>query len=147
MKYENQPQLARVLGSELGKAWQDSPLSRKHPLGVVPIPLHGTKLKQRGYNQAQLLAESFCEVTGMPLSASGLKRVRQTEAQFGLSATERSANLADAFEVGKIKGRGGVLLLDDIYTTGATVRSAARVLQQQGISVVGILAIATSRKN
>ena len=146
LKYENQPQLAKVLGSELGKAWQDSLLSRKQQLRVIPIPLHGTKLKQRGYNQAQLLAERFCEVTGMPLWASGLKRVRQTDAQFGLSATERSVNLAGAFEVGKVKGSGGVLLLDDIYTTGATARSAAQVLQQRGISVVGILAIATSRQ-
>ncbi|MBD2310296.1 ComF family protein [Desertifilum sp. FACHB-1129] len=142
LKYENQPQLARVLGTELAQAWLDSGISYPRGTGVIPIPLHETKLKQRGYNQAQLLAERFCEISGLRLYSSGLKRVRQTQAQFGLSSSARSLNLTEAFVVGNLKRNSPILLLDDIYTTGATARSAAQTLQQQGISVLGIGAIA-----
>uniref|UniRef100_A0ACD5GRI1 ComF family protein n=1 Tax=Desertifilum tharense IPPAS B-1220 TaxID=1781255 RepID=A0ACD5GRI1_9CYAN len=88
------------------------------------------------------MAERFCEISGLRLYSSGLKRVRQTQAQFGLSSSARSLNLTEAFVVGNLKRNSPILLLDDIYTTGATARSAAQTLQQQGISVLGIGAIA-----
>jgi ComF family protein len=117
---------------------------------VVPIPLHPTKLQQRGYNQAELIAQSFCEITGYKQQLFGLERVQATEAQFGLSAQEREQNLADAFAIGKSFHKqlptSPVLLLDDIYTTGSTVSSAAQTLRRQGIRVYGVVAIATSKK-
>jgi len=147
LKYENQPQLAQPLGYWLGDAWLKSSVSRKgKKLRVVPIPLHPSKLKQRGYNQAELLARSFCQFTGLTLQ-QGLERVRETEAQFSLSPTERAQNLANAFRVSpRLQHRNHttpVLLIDDIYTTGATGLVAAQTLRQQGISVYGLLAIAT----
>lgn len=152
LKYENQPQLARPLGQWLGQAWRTSSLShRTQKLTVVPIPLHTAKLQQRGYNQAERISLSFCEVTGYPHQPLGLERIRVTEAQFGLSAQAREQNLASAFVLGKRfhthPPNSPVLLVDDIYTTGATVRSAARLLQQQGIHVYGVVAIATSAFN
>ncbi|MBO1350123.1 MAG: ComF family protein [Hormoscilla sp. GUM202] len=164
LKYENQPQLARPLGTWLAQAWMKSispgsatrttqeistPHSQVKPV-VVPIPLHADKRKQRGFNQAELLAESFCQYTGLPLNRQGLERVRATEALFGLSFTERQEMLADALSVGKSltqKRPQRVLLLDDIYTTGTTVGEAARVLRRQGISVYGVVAIATTNKS
>lgn len=157
LKYENQPQLARPLGTWLAQAWIKSPhcqvkpaVRLRSPQVVVPIPLHADKLKQRGFNQAELLAESFCQYTGLPLCRQGLERVRATEALFGLSRTERQQILADALSVGKSltqKRPKQVLLLDDIYTTGTTVGEAARVLGRQGISVYGVVAIATTNKS
>ena len=80
----------------------------------------------------------------------GLERLRATEAQFGLTTSEREQNLAMAFQIGSAFRRhcpaSPVLLLDDIYTTGATACSAAQTLQQQGITVCGIVALATSKK-
>lgn len=154
LKYENHPQLACPLGYWLAQAWLDASSSTQHPLKsaitVVPIPLHPLKQQQRGYNQAELLAQSFCRVTGLPWQREGLKRVRLTEAQFGLSPTKREENLAEAFQVGTNLAQrcstGSVLLLDDIYTTGATARAAAQILQQQGISVCGLAAIARPQK-
>ncbi len=150
LKYENQPQLARPLGHWLGNAWLKSPAARAKKLTVVPIPLHPAKLQRRGYNQAALIAESFCEFTGYKHQALGLDRARATEAQFGLSVQEREQNLADAFVVSRSLHRhpsaSPVLLLDDIYTTGATVSSAAQTLQRHGIQVYGVVAIATSKK-
>ena len=148
LKYDNQPQIAQPLGQWLGKAWLNSDLAGDTKLTVVPIPLHANKQRQRGYNQAELLAESFCQVTGLPLQRHGLERVRETEAQFTLRAAEREKNLKSAFAVGKKlqKSSSGlaVLLLDDIYTTGATARAAADVLRRQGIRVYGLVAIAAS---
>lgn len=151
LKYENQPQLAQPLGHWLAQAWLDSQLVSTQ-LIVVPIPLHADKQKQRGYNQAALLAQSFCKITGLRLQQLGLERIRATEAQFGLSTSEREKNLAGAFGLGRGFRRrrpaSPVLLLDDVYTTGATTRFAVQTLQHHGIQVYGLAAIAiTQRKN
>lgn len=149
LKYENQPQLARPLGHWLAQAWLNSQLASTLPI-VVPIPLHADRQKERGYNQATLLAQSFCEITRLRVQQMGLERLRATEAQFGLTTSEREKNLAMAFQLGAAFRRhrpaSPVLLLDDIYTTGATAYSAAQTLQQHGITVYGIVALAISKK-
>jgi len=149
LKYNNQHQIAKPLGQWLAQAWLTAQLDKK--LVVVPVPLHADKLKKRGYNQAELLAESFCDFTGFALRSQGLKRIKATEAQFSLSASEREQNLATAFSLGtefqRQRPKYRVLLLDDIYTTGATVRSAVQTLQKQGISVYGAVAIAAPSRN
>jgi ComF family protein len=153
MKYENKPQIARPLGQWLGEAWllnSPRPVDTKR-LVVVPIPLHASKQKQRGYNQAALIARSFCNTTGLKVKLNGIERVRETKAQFGLSASEREKNLAAAFTVGQgfrhQHQDASVLLVDDIYTTGATAAAAAQTLRQCGITVLGLVALATTIKN
>lgn len=156
LKYDHQPAVARPLGKWLGQAWlQHSPknlidqTSVTASAVVVPIPLHTEKLQQRGYNQAELLAQSFCDHTGLPLLGQGLLRIRATEAQFGLSQVARAQNLAAAFQLNSSVWRShrhrSVLLLDDIYTTGATVQSAAQTLRSHGIKVCGVVAIAQAQ--
>ncbi len=150
LKYENQPQIARPLGHWLGQAWLNSPVSSPS-LVVVPVPMHAEKRKKRGYDQADLLAQSFCEFTRLPLQKCGLERIRETEAQFSLSGTQREQNLAGAFNLGKGFRRSrpsrSVLLLDDIYTTGATAKAASETLKGQGIAVYGLVAIATPKNS
>ncbi|MBP5976126.1 ComF family protein [Brasilonema sp. CT11] len=149
MKYANQPQIARPLGRWLGEAWLlHSPVHNK--VVVVPIPLHPDKQKNRGYNQAALIAQSFCETTGLKLKQNGLVRVRATEAQHSLSASKRAKNLAEAFEIGKdfrSHPEVSVVLIDDIYTTGASAMSAMQTLNQAGIKVVGLAATAVTLKS
>jgi ComF family protein len=149
LKYDQNPQLAQPLGRWLAQAWLDAnpPLKAgPGPLVVVPIPIHPEKLKQRGFNQAELLARSFCGVTGFKLCNQGLQRVRNTDAQFGLSAEARAQNLTNAFQVGPhIVATGRVLLLDDIYTTGATARAAIEALAAKRISVQGCITLAQTR--
>ncbi|MBC1241744.1 ComF family protein [Nostoc sp. 2RC] len=151
MKYENQPQIARPLGQWLGESWLLNSPKRDSQAVVVPIPLHASKLHQRKYNQAALIAQSFCEITGLKLKLDGLTRVRQTQAQFGLSVSGREQNLKTAFAVGQeFRHRlpnVPVLLLDDIYTTGATARSAVQTLREYGIVVLGLVAVATTVKD
>lgn len=150
LKYNQKPALAELLGKNLGQVWQQQgqfQLSNPawQPI-VVPIPLHQDKLQQRGFNQAELLARWFCRTTNLPLMANGLIRVRATKAQHGLGAAARQKNLSDAFALSdswqQNRPHQPVLLLDDIYTTGATARSAAHTLKRYGISVVGVGAIA-----
>ncbi|MBD2460010.1 ComF family protein [Oscillatoria sp. FACHB-1407] len=145
LKYDNQPQLAQPMGRWLAHAWLASPLSQT-AVTVVPIPMHAAKRHKRGFDQAELLAETFCGVTGLPLRRQGLERVRATDAQFGLSAAARQQNLAGAFQLGqefrRYASKTPVLLLDDIYTTGATVNAAAQTLRRHQIRVYGVVAIA-----
>ena len=120
-------------------------------LVVVPIPLHASKQKQRGYNQAALIAQSFCQATGLKLKQNGLERVRETKAQFGLSASERENNLAEAFAVGsELRHRHldtPVLLVDDIYTTGATAKFCCANTSSVWLTVLGLAAVATTVKD
>lgn len=149
LKYDKHRAVARPLGQGLGQIWLKTAIACP-PLTVIPIPLHPDKQAQRGFNQAALLAQAFCQVSRLPLCSDGLVRVRATEAQFGLSGEARFKNLTDAFRVSDAlcqrPPRGSVLLLDDIFTTGATVAAAARCLHQQQIAVFGVVAIAVAVK-
>ncbi|AUT01916.1 alpha-L-fucosidase [Nostoc sp. CENA543] len=151
MKYENQPQIARPLGQWLGETWLLHSLHQEQQIVVIPIPMHTNKQKQRGYNQAALIAQSFCQTTGLKLKLNGLVRTRETQAQFGLSVSEREKNLAEAFVIEsdllKRHKNASVLLIDDIYTTGATAKSAVTTLRQAGVVVLGLAAVATPLKD
>ncbi|MEG3958801.1 ComF family protein [Microcoleus sp. herbarium2] len=151
LKYDGNPQLAKPLGGWLAEAWLSFPELAIDNLTVVPIPLHQEKLKQRGFNQAELLAESFCELTGLPLQRHGLERVKNTQALFALTPQQRQAEMKNALSLGKDfrrrLPRDRVLLVDDIYTSGTTVKSAIQILKLSGISVYGTVALATPNKS
>lgn len=150
LKYSGQPQLAQWLGVEMGRTWRQhrpaSPAAR--PIAIVPIPLHASKLQQRGFNQAELLARWVSRAAQAPLVGDGLVRWQATQAQHGLSAQQRHQNLAQAFAVNprhlaQLRGKT-VWLVDDIFTTGATAQAAVQALRQEGISVAGICTAARS---
>ena len=152
LKYDPHPQLGELMGNWLGKAWLESPLSQQNPkITVIPIPLHEKKLKTRGFNQAEIIAKGFCQITNYTLKPHGLLRVKDTKAMFGLKAEERKENVADAFILGKNirphQSLPPVLLIDDICTTGTTVKAAALVLQKNQIEVLGVGAIARPISN
>jgi ComF family protein len=113
---------------------------------ILPVPLHVRRLRQRGFNQALLLAELFSHRWKVPLCRNNLRRIRWTEPQVSLSATERADNVRGAFslhEPGELKGKR-VLLVDDVYTTGSTVKECCRVLGDAGAeSAVLTVALAT----
>jgi ComF family protein len=150
LKYDHRQDTAQFLGAELAQTWLQTARhhthSRKRSPVVVPIPLHASKLKQRGYNQAEVLARWFCRSTGLPLESNLLLRSQLTQAQHSLKRQERFQNLARAFEVvphqrERFKS-STIWLLDDIFTTGATAQAAAQVLRHHGISVAGICTVA-----
>jgi ComF family protein len=111
---------------------------------LVPVPLHGRRLRQRGFNQSELIARELARLSRQPLRAQALRRRRDTSAQTGLTAAQRRANVAGAFEVRRrdaVLGRT-VVLVDDVYTTGATARACARALRQAGARSVRLLTVA-----
>jgi ComF family protein len=148
LKYDGQQSLGPLLGHDLGRAWQRhlGQATPGLPAVVVPIPLHATRLQQRGFNQAALVAAGFCRQTGLTLCATGLRRVEATTAQHSLTRQQRQANLAQAFAVnpaylGRLR-RQPLWLLDDIFTTGATVQVAVDTLRRAGLSVAGVCTVA-----
>lgn len=131
----------RSVGEELGRTLADAYLNQMdseqerlfeqyEPI-IVPVPLHRSKLRKRGYNQARTIGEGFAKVTQWEvIEPDGVQRVRKTKTQTGLSAEKRTGNLRNAFRVknpSAVKDRIPVLI-DDVFTTGATTFELAGVL-------------------
>jgi ComF family protein len=111
---------------------------------IVPVPLHWTRLFARRYNQAAVLAQALRPPGGPPLGADWLIRRRRTPSQGKRNAAARERNLKGAFALQpgrSVKGKR-VLLIDDVFTTGATVGECARVLRRAGASAVDVLTLA-----
>lgn len=105
--------------------------------GIVPVPLHGDRLAERGFNQSLLLADSFTRGTGIPVIEGAIARVRSTPSQVGLHARERAANVKDAFSAvpDRVLGKA-LLLVDDVSTTGSTMSECAGALRAAGAGAV-----------
>lgn len=146
LKYYKSVRMAQPLGVWLGQAWVDLKLKSLPPLVVVPIPLHADRLQERGFNQAELIAQHFCRYTNLPLAANGLIRRQKTVAMHQLQDSARAANLNNAFTLGSgLRPGQMVLLLDDIYTTGSTIKAAIETLNRGQIAVYGVVVVILAR--
>jgi ComF family protein len=105
---------------------------------LVPVPLHPARRRERGYNQAELLAKAMAAETGFPIIAHELRRIRATPSQTKLDRHARAENVKDAFALAKDLSFTGlkILLVDDVYTTGATLNECARMLREAGAASV-----------
>lgn len=113
---------------------------------IVPVPLHKTRLAERGYNQAQLLSEHVAEEILLPCLAEAVRRQRNTQSQVTLNAMERQTNLEDAFQANpQIVSGKRILLIDDVYTTGATLSACAQAILQAGAQAVYGLTVTVAR--
>ncbi len=113
---------------------------------IVPVPLHRRRLWLRRFNQSALLAHGLAKATGLPCLPAGLQRLRHTPPQKGLTREQRRRNVANVFQVtphqqNKIAGKR-VLLMDDVFTSGATLNACARVLRDNGATAVNVLTLA-----
>lgn len=119
-----------------------------NPDVLIPIPLHKSRLKKRGYNQAVLLADGLGKKLGIPVRNDVLVRSGKTTVQKRLGAQERQNNLKKALKIGsdvvKLKN---IVLIDDIYTTGSTINSAASCLRDAGIENVYFAVLGAANKN
>jgi len=131
--------LGRLLANTLGEL--DWPAAT-----IVPVPLHRLRERARGYNQSALLARPVAAQVGWPLQESGLIRERNTPPQVGLDRPARQENVRGAFRwTAPAPPPARVLLLDDVYTTGATMEACAQALRQAGATEVRGLALARPR--
>jgi len=113
---------------------------------LVPVPVHPSRRKERGFNQAELLARRIGEHLGIAVCSTMLVRNKKTMPQKGLDPAGRLKNLEEAFSAGEmIKEVESVILVDDIYTTGSTIEACTRALKKAGIKRVYFLAICIGR--
>jgi len=111
---------------------------------IVPIPLSRARLRERGYNQTQLLSEGLAQKFCRPQSLGNLTRVRHTQNQALLKKQQRWTNISGAFKIENPEEfhQRSILIIDDLFTTGATVSEAARVLKESGAKHVEALTLA-----
>lgn len=139
LKYGGMPFLGAELGAALAARLSLPAAEGMIPL-LLPVPLHRSKERERGYNQSEEICRGIARALGLPVASRVLLRVRPTASQTGLSRTERRANVAGAFTLrtgtaASVRG-ATVLLVDDVITTGATALACARVLRDAGAGVV-----------
>jgi len=153
LKYNQVRPAANVLGRMLAEAIEDlQPLFARSEVLVVPVPLHSRKMRQRGFNQSELIARAALKLkfaaVRFQLSAGLLERCRETKSQIGLSRHQRRENIRGAFVVAKPHevARREILLVDDVFTTGTTVSECARILRRAGASKVYIATVARTLK-
>ena len=134
LKYADRVSLAKPLGAFLKECHVHEGFSGNL---VIPVPLHRSRERTRGFNQAELIAAGL----DVPVASRILRRRKDTPSQTGLSRGERRRNLAGAFEVrGKVSGT--VIVVDDVYTTGSTMNEIARTLKRAGAGRVEVLTVA-----
>jgi ComF family protein len=135
-KFHDDLAAGRILARLAAEAFVDST-----PKALIPIPLHATRLRQRGFNQALELARYWGRRQGIPVLPQALIRTRATETQSSLPAEARRTNVAGAFQASGILP-AHVALVDDVVTTGSTTAEAAKALLQAGASRVDVWCLA-----
>ena len=140
-KYKNRRVYAEYYAEECYRLYARQLKEWKIDL-IVPVPLHKRRRRKRGYNQAEILACQLGRLSGIPVSAKSVVRMKNTRPQKELNDKERKKNLHDAFGVIKtFQTTRNVLIVDDIYTTGNTINSMARSLKEKGVEKVYFLTI------
>lgn len=145
-KYRNRRYLTRILAGLMLEVVSAEPAYGKHQL-VLPVPISRQRLRHRGFNQAGELAREVARGLQMEYCDTALVKVRETPPQTGLTRRERRTNLSGAFKLGRpdlIRGQG-ILIVDDVFTTGATAGVICPVLRQAGASQITILTFAGTR--
>ncbi len=143
LKYADRKEYARFYGDRMAQHLGDW-IRRRGITRIVPVPLHPKKRRERGYNQAEELAKRLGYRMDLPVDTSLLIRCKNTVPQKNLTDRERMENLRGAFRATKDAGpQERILLLDDIYTTGATLDSASAALSRRGLSKVYCITVAS----
>jgi len=141
-KYRPRPGLASVLGELL---WRATAASNLELAALTYIPLHPQRRRERGFNQAERLARALAGRLAVPV-VGGLTRLRPTRAQVGLSQPERQVNMLGAFEwAATAPPPRGLALVDDVCTTGATLRAAAEAVARAGGSIGAFVVLARAQ--
>ena len=145
-KYEGRREYADYYGPGMARAldrFTEETGGGHVPQVLVPVPCSAQRIRKRGYNQAAVLAEKLSEIVRIPVDKEALKRSKDTKALRTMSASERQNNLKRAFHAyGNSVRLKSIMLIDDIYTTGATVDACAQALLEAGAKEVSFLTFA-----
>lgn len=144
LKFNARLVYARLLSDLWLQRYRDQ--IRMLPECIIPVPLHASRLRKRGFNQALVLAEPIAKALGIPLDMQHCVRIRNTDSQTGLAISERRTNLYKAFALKPGLKAKRVALLDDVMTTGSTVEALAAVLKEGGVEQVDVWVMARTVK-
>lgn len=143
-KYAGRQEYAAYFGEQMAEYLGEF-IKAVQPDGLVPVPLHKSRRRKRGYNQAELLARALGERFHLPVYDKLLVRVKNTRPLKELNASQRQNNLKKAFKVAqndvKLKK---LIIIDDIFTTGSTIEEAARMLRRAGVENIYFLTLAAA---
>lgn len=142
-KFKQRKSLAEPLGILMVKYLSEiTALEIKEIDVIIPVPLHSSRQRQRGFNQVQLLAEVISKYFNLPVLPA-LERIKNTKPQFDLPRRERFINVSEAFKVSDSKAvyNRRILLIDDIYTTGSTISECSKTLKIAGAKKVEVLSL------
>jgi len=141
IKYNNKREYLDFYGAAMAARYGKR-IMGMHVDAIVPVPVHASRRRMRGFNQAEILADHLAERLHIPVMSGLLVRDKKTKPQKELSAADRLKNLSGAFSAGPVPaGVKAVLLVDDIYTTGSTIEACSRVLKRAGIERVYFIVI------
>ena len=146
-KYHNRREYASFYGEEMFRSCEQM-IRHYAPQVILPIPIHKYKKRQRGFNQAELIAKELGRLLNLPVDTEYLMRVEKTTPQKELTRQQRKVNLRQAFairETGKYYEK--VLLVDDIYTTGATIDAISEILRENQTKIIFFLTICVGRND
>ncbi len=145
LKYKGNQEAARSLGRWMAVTFRQEGFFDGVDL-LVPVPLHSRRYSQRGYNQSECIAQGVSAVTGIPLAADLVCRIRHTPTQTRLDADHRWENVKDSFDLRKPLLAEGkhILLIDDVFTTGATVAACALAFREVREVKVSVLTLAVA---
>ncbi len=142
LKYKRNRRLAGALAARLAETFHTT---RWTPTLLTAVPLHAERLHERGYNQSALLAARLSIAIGVPFQPRAVQRVKATRPQVGLNYSDRQTNVAGAFAADRAIVSGqSIIVIDDVYTTGATLSVCAEALRAAGAQQVWALTVASA---
>lgn len=139
LKFGEKIGYARSIGEMM---WKKLCEVEESPDCLLPVSLHDSRMRQRGFNQSIEISRVMAKKSAIPVEYDAVVRHRRTSAQTGLDAKQRKKNIRGAFSVVKAFDYRHVLIIDDVMTTGATVNELARILKRHGVARVGVLTVA-----
>jgi ComF family protein len=138
LKFHSQLVYARLLSKLLLTRLEQYYCAKKKPDIIIPMPLHKTRLQERGFNQAVELARPLAKAWKIPLSLHDCQRIRATSAQIELPAEQRRKNVKNAFQIRENFHADHVAIVDDVITTGSTVQELSLQLRRQGVKKIEV---------
>ncbi len=141
VKYHNKKNLAFYQAKLMYEYWKTLDISTENFL-VIPVPMFFSKARKRKYNHMDLVCEEFCKLSGYECDLKSLIRNRETAPQYKLSGKEREKNLKDAFSLTKNELKQPILLMDDISTTGTTIKEILKIFKENNINNITVLVTA-----
>jgi ComF family protein len=143
IKYGNKPALGVKMGKELGEKLRHHKITADF---IIPLPLHVSRQRERGYNQAEVITKGLSQILNIPIRTDIIKRDKYTESQTKLSKEKREKNVRDAFVITECDLTGKeIFILDDVITSGATINACIELLEKRGAKKITALSLALVR--